>query len=343
MKTKEKYVSKQLAILGYNHMLEAKTDLVATLRLYTALSPSVESYVFQTGQVTQLLNVAGTIPIQYKEKTYHIPLKVWLPLDYPEAAPLCYVVPTTDMELAVSPYLDHSGLVELPCLQEWNHDTTDLTTFLQIARVTFTETPPVFSKPRPGARRKPSKEWESVWDEHFPDEEEKMLKSFFLTSASETCRAKLGEDYNRTQAEVDSLHSVNRELIDRQEELEGLTRKLELAELEATTDLAVVRHGHDSLEAVAAARKVEEAVTVDTVEDLVVVDNARDRQMVAAVAEDETLRDCVLVLGRVLREGRISTDEYLRKVRALSRLQFIAVHTVNTLMEIGEKEKEKAT
>ena len=84
------------------------------------------------------------------------------------------------------------------------------------SRITFSETPPVFSKPKNVPRRKLSKdEWESVWEEHFPDEEEKVLKNFFLKSASETCRAKLGEEFAKTRAEIDSLHSVNRDLIER--------------------------------------------------------------------------------------------------------------------------------
>ena len=51
---------------------------------------------------------------------------MWLLPDYPDSAPLCYVIPGRQMELAVSPYLDHAGLVELPCLQEWDHSSTDL-------------------------------------------------------------------------------------------------------------------------------------------------------------------------------------------------------------------------
>ena len=37
------------------------------------------------------------------------PLQVWLLKDYPATPPYCYILPTKDMELSVSPYLDHSG------------------------------------------------------------------------------------------------------------------------------------------------------------------------------------------------------------------------------------------
>ena len=40
------------------------------------LAPSAETYVFETGEVHQLLNLGGTIPIVYKQETYNIPIKV---------------------------------------------------------------------------------------------------------------------------------------------------------------------------------------------------------------------------------------------------------------------------
>merc|ERR1711962_1188404 len=117
MKTKEKYVAKQLLRLGYRCISQCRADLVATLRLYRSLAPCAETYVFDSGEMAQLLNLGGTIPIMYKEQNYNIPIKIWLPCSYPEEPPFCYVLPTREMELSVSP-------------------------ILQIARATFSETPP---------------------------------------------------------------------------------------------------------------------------------------------------------------------------------------------------------
>ena len=41
-----------------------------------AIAPSADSYVFETGEVQQLLNLGGTIPIVYQQETYNIPVKV---------------------------------------------------------------------------------------------------------------------------------------------------------------------------------------------------------------------------------------------------------------------------
>ena len=293
--------------------------------------------------MAQLLNLAGTIPILYKEQNYNIPIKMWLTQDYPEAPPFCYVIPTKDMELSVSPYVDHSGLLDLPCLTEWNHSVTDLCTLLQITRATFSEAPPVFAKPRQDrARRKVSKdEFESVWDEHFPDEEEKMLKSFFLTSASETCRTKLGEEFSRTRAEVDSLHSVNKELIDRQEELEKLRRRLGELETEAGGAVETVRHARDTLVQVKEARGVSAPVTAETVDELIKVSNPAHRQLLDAVANDEAINDCIYALGQALKNDQISTAVYLKKVRELSRKQFVCRLLVNRI-QAQDAEVERA-
>ena len=238
------------------------------------MAPSAETYVFDSGEMAQLLNLGGTIPIMYRDQNYNIPIKIWLPCSYPEEPPFCYVIPTREMELSVSPYVDHSGLVELACLSEWNHNVTDLVTILQIARATFSETPPVFAKPRQARRKESKDEFESVWDEHYPDEEEKMLKSFFLTSASEECRTKLGEEYSRTRAEVESLHSVNKELIDRQEELDRLRERLAELKVEVREDMKTVRQGRDLLKEVQEARGISTPVTSETVDELVKVDKA---------------------------------------------------------------------
>ena len=272
--------------------------------------------------MAQLLNLGGTIPIMYKEQNYNIPIKIWLPCSYPEEPPFCYVIPTREMELSVSPYVDHSGLVELACLSEWNHAITDLATILQIARATFSETPPVFAKPRQARRKESKDEFESVWDEHFPDEEEKMLKSFFLTSASEECRTKLGEEFSRTKAEVESLHSVNKELIDRQEELGRLRERLGDLQVEAAQDVETVRKARDLVKEVVEARLDSTPVTSETVDELVKIEKPSDRQLMEAVANDEAITDCIYSLDQALRKDRISIDVYLKKVREMSREQF---------------------
>lgn len=327
MKTFEKYIVKQLGRLSYTQPARARQDVLTTLRLYRCLAPTAETYVLQTGEELELLNLAGTLPILYQEQTYNIPIKVWLLPDYPDSAPLCYVIPGRQMELAVSPYLDHAGLVELPCLQEWDHSSTDLSTLLQIARVTFSETPPVFSRPRKPA----STSAESVWEEHFPDQDEKLLRTFFLKSASETCRAKLGEEFSRTKAEVDSLHSVNKELIDRQEEIQTRLQRCRATKEDIEDSIESLQKASETLNLIKSKTFDEEARREDRIEDFINV-HAGHTHVLEAIATDEALDDCIYALGLALDSDKLSIEVYLKKVREMSRKQFHCRQTENSLL-----------
>lgn len=197
-------------------------------------------------------------------------------------------------------------------------------------RITFSETPPVFSKPKNVPRRKLSKdEWESVWEEHFPDEEEKVLKNFFLKSASETCRAKLGEEFAKTRAEIDSLHSVNRELIDRQEKLVDLLDDIELKQTEVEENVETIGGSHKTLENLESVLATE--FTKDNVDDVVEVIQPSDNLILEAIVADEAINDSIYALGRVLDSDIISVETYLKKVRELSRKQFHTRQRINHL------------
>ena len=89
MKTFEKFLQKALTRHKYCHVSKSKVDLVNTLRVYKCLAPSSERYVFETGQIEELVNIAGTIPVRYRDERYNIPIRIWIPKTYPESAPIC--------------------------------------------------------------------------------------------------------------------------------------------------------------------------------------------------------------------------------------------------------------
>jgi hypothetical protein len=67
---------------------------------------------------------------------------------HPNAAPYCYVKPTSDMHIKVSQYVDHNGKIYLPYLHDWEADKSDLLGLIQVMTVTFGEYPPVYAKPK---------------------------------------------------------------------------------------------------------------------------------------------------------------------------------------------------
>lgn len=58
-----------------------------------------------------------------------------------------FVVPTKDMQLKVSHYVDHTGKIFLAYLSSWSHPgQSNLLGLIQACRDAFGELPPVFSK-----------------------------------------------------------------------------------------------------------------------------------------------------------------------------------------------------
>ncbi|XP_055624273.1 tumor susceptibility gene 101 protein isoform X2 [Toxorhynchites rutilus septentrionalis] len=125
-----------------------KKDVIECLKRYKALTYRYEEYVFNDGTIKQLLNLQGTIPVRYKGNTYHIPICIWLLDTHPKYAPICYVKPTSDMNIKVSIYVDQNGKIYLPYLHDWHDGRSDLLGLIKVMITTFGEFPPVYAKPK---------------------------------------------------------------------------------------------------------------------------------------------------------------------------------------------------
>lgn len=132
----------------YNNSAETKRDVVQILDMYRGLTYASENYVFNDGTSDNLFNINGTIPINYKNNTYNIPVCIWLMSTHPSNAPICYVKPTPDMRIKVSRFVDHNGKIYLPYLHDWNGTDSDLIGLVQVMIMTFSDSPPLYSKPK---------------------------------------------------------------------------------------------------------------------------------------------------------------------------------------------------
>ena len=139
---------------------------------------------------------------------------------------------------------------------------------------------------------------------------------------SKTCRAKLGEEYAKTRAEIDSLHSVNKELLEKQEDLATILKDGEMKNDSVESYIGSLRAAKGTLERISADQSRE--LTEAEVDRLVEVPGAVDAQIVELVATDEAIKDCVYALGRVLDTDtdQLDLELYLKRVRELSRRQF---------------------
>ncbi|XP_045623851.1 tumor susceptibility gene 101 protein isoform X2 [Procambarus clarkii] len=132
----------------YQNAEKTKVDVMTALHNYRGLSPKLDKFVFNDGTDRELLNLDGTIPVRYKGAVYNIPICIWLLDNHPFSSPMVYVKPTPDMLIKASRHVDQNGKVYLPYLHEWNLNSSDLPGLIQIMIITFSEMPPVYSKPK---------------------------------------------------------------------------------------------------------------------------------------------------------------------------------------------------
>ncbi|CAD7003491.1 tumor susceptibility gene 101 protein isoform X2 [Ceratitis capitata] len=142
----EAQISKLLT--KYKNINATKKDVIDVVSTYRSLGYSLQKFVFNDGTTKELFNLAGTIPVVYKNNTYYIPICIWLMDTHPHNAPMCFVKPTPTMHIKVSMYVDHNGKIYLPYLHDWQPHTSDLLSLIQVMILTFGDHPPVFSKPR---------------------------------------------------------------------------------------------------------------------------------------------------------------------------------------------------
>ncbi|KAL2022256.1 hypothetical protein VTK56DRAFT_5866 [Thermocarpiscus australiensis] len=123
-------------------------DVAQALSLYPSLSPRTDVHTFPNGTSALLLQLSGTIPVQFRGTTYRFPITVWVPHAYPREAPLVYVTPTETMMVRPGQHVDPQGLVYHPYLAGWPTfwDKSTILDFLAILRDVFAKEPPVVAR-----------------------------------------------------------------------------------------------------------------------------------------------------------------------------------------------------
>ncbi|CAH1391720.1 unnamed protein product [Nezara viridula] len=136
------------ALRLYNNPEITRREIIKAMENYKGLNWKVEPFVFNDGTSRDLVNLQGTIPVNYKGSVYNIPICIWLMDTHPDTPPICYVKPTPDMQIKMSMYVDHSGKIYLPYLHDWHRSSSDLLGLIIVMICAFGEYPPVFARPR---------------------------------------------------------------------------------------------------------------------------------------------------------------------------------------------------
>ncbi len=115
------------------------------------MKPRTRVYTSETGESQLLLCLYGSLPSPIGGRVYKIPIELWIPHEYPIAAPFVYVVPTEKMTLQPGNHVDNSGRCYSPYLANWGQNQDGNQSHIikvceELSRI-FSNEPPVFAKP----------------------------------------------------------------------------------------------------------------------------------------------------------------------------------------------------
>jgi len=127
----------------YSDKTRLRNDAIALVNFYRELRPNVAP---APGGREPLFNVTGTIPVIIKAVKYNIPVRIWIPVQYPYLPPLVYVTPAPGMSITPNhPNVSPGGVVTLPYIQTWNPATHNLVPLVQAMCQVFGQKTPVYS------------------------------------------------------------------------------------------------------------------------------------------------------------------------------------------------------
>lgn len=114
------------------------------LQIHSNLSPKVVQATFNNSTF-YILELVGTIPVLYQQRTYNIPIKIQIPSTYPNVAPILIVTPSPDMMIKASEYVHEDGRTTLEIQRKWNNrcQTVQL---IEEAKKAFSDKMPVFRR-----------------------------------------------------------------------------------------------------------------------------------------------------------------------------------------------------
>ncbi|UTT92209.1 hypothetical protein NDA17_004088 [Ustilago hordei] len=142
------------SVLGpYTERDRVFADVDRALIAVSSLSPKTEVFTFNDGRTQLLLNLEGTIPVEFRNSTYNIPVAYWIPRGYPREPPMAFVAPTPDMAIRKGPNVDPSGEIGGDYLARWRSkpEACNLLDLIHDCQHMFGKEPPVYAKPKPTA------------------------------------------------------------------------------------------------------------------------------------------------------------------------------------------------
>ncbi|KAI4874674.1 hypothetical protein NFI96_034602, partial [Prochilodus magdalenae] len=160
---------KTLAECNYCFPPEVLSDVREVTATYPDLQLHVDYYRYPSKDRKKLVQLRGTVPIQYEGVKYNIPVCVWIHETHPQNPPRCYVCPGPSMVInSRCSSVDDHGHVLLHCLSNWKTGWSNLSIVVEEMVSAFQRETPLFATyPDRAAKLLPSTELPPVeWRDH---------------------------------------------------------------------------------------------------------------------------------------------------------------------------------
>jgi ESCRT-I complex subunit TSG101 len=358
-----KPLSQLLSAAKYKHPDHTKQDILNTIKYIKTLTPRAEKYTFPTGLSKELVCLDGTIPVTFRDATYNIPVGIFISDNHPFDAPLCYVRPTRDMTIKTSRHVDGSGRVYLPYLSEWNQNTSDILSTIQVMQIVFGQMCPVYQKAK-GYETTPSNVAmpPALPNSYYPNStpaggsstnsgpSAMPTQPVYPFSSQQEPYSPTSQSTTGTITEEHIRASLLSALEDRlkyrmKEKMSQIQDEIEVLK-KTSNDLNRGKIQLDDMK----SRMAQEIVSLTDAKDkLSELDNQLQefivkydkegeeidpdevygptqplfKQLLDAFAEENAVVDAIYYTGEGLRKGRITLEVFLKSVRDLSRRQFM--------------------
>lgn len=306
-----------------------------------------------------LLQVLGTVPMVFQDRTYNIPVIIWLMESYPRHPPLVFVNPTREMVIKrAHPFVNPSGVVSIPYLQNWIYPSSNLVELVRNLSHFFGRDPPLYAQvqvppanpnPSPSPRPTPHPPPSTSFPNHsspvgssgirpaipprtfqpppYGTDNTKNRDEVFKRNSIELLVGKLHKDISglreAREKEMEGLFNAQGVLKQREEQLKLGLKEMQDEKEGLEQQLQMVLMNSDVLEGWVRENegKVTNLGNVDVDTAFEPCDNL-SKQMLDCTASDLALEDVIYSLDKAIQGGAIPFDQYLRNIRLLSREQF---------------------
>ncbi|XP_076445427.1 tumor susceptibility gene 101 protein-like [Babylonia areolata] len=149
---------------------------------------------------------------------------------------------------------------------------------------------------------------------------EEHIRASLLSAVEDKMKRRLREFFAQAQAEMDVLKKTQTDLTKGKEKLEQMLRDLEQEKTNIESNMILLSTKDQEVKE--ALQRMEQQEKVD-IDEAVVTTAPLYRQLIDAFAEEQAIEDAIYYLGEALRKNVIELEVFLKRVRELSRKQFM--------------------